>query len=158
MKKNLSPSQIEDRFEEAARTLRRLPNPPGSTPRGYASGWPDYIHDPGQSYGYNETRLRVTPTAEAISEMEECLVWLGWLDPDDARIVWMRAEGARWRQIGIRMGCVRQTAWRRWVAALTTISMRLNKKDKSARTRPARKKAADEPVVQTAKRDAGTLL
>ncbi len=26
--------EVEDRFEEAARTLRRLPDPPGSGPRG----------------------------------------------------------------------------------------------------------------------------
>jgi hypothetical protein len=154
----LSPSDLEDRFEEAARTLRRLPNPPGSTPRGYGSSWPEYAHDPGQSYGYNEARMRVVPSARDIQQMEECFEWLSWLDRDDARIVWMRAEGARWKQIGHRVGLVRQTAWRRWVASLATIAKRLNAKGKAKpKPRPAAK-ATDERVVKPDGNDAGTLL
>lgn len=158
MKDHITPSLLEDRFEEAARTLRRLPNPPGSTPRGYSSSWPEYAHDPGQSYGYNAARVRVAPSPAAIKRMEECFEWLSWLEPDDARIVWLRAEGMRWRQIGIRMGCVRQTAWRRWVAALVTIANHLNKKNKSQRAPSAAKKEAAKAVVKTAKGEAGTLL
>lgn len=158
MTDRITASMIEDRFEEAARTLRRLPNPPGSTPRGYSSSWPEYRHDPGQSYGYNETRVRVAPTPAAIKRMEECFEWLGWIDPEDARIVWLRAEGMRWRQIGIRMGCVRQTAWRRWVAALATIANHLNKNNKSQRVPSASKKVADKAAVKTAKGESATLL
>lgn len=154
----ITPSDLEDRFEEAARTLRRLPNPPGSTPRGYSSSWPEYAHDPGQSYGYHEARMRVVPSPKDIQAMEECLEWLGWLDPDDARIVWMRAEGARWKQIGHRVGVVRQTAWRRWVAALVTISNRLNNQAKSKRRGATVKKAPDRHVAKTAEGEAGTLL
>lgn len=65
--------------------------------------------------------MRVIPSAAAISRMEECFDWLLMLNPEDARIVWLRAEGARWRQVCIRAGVVRSTAWRRWVAALLTI-------------------------------------
>lgn len=147
MKGALTPNEIEDRMEEAARTLRRLPNPAGSTPRGHKSSWPEYVQER-NAYGYNEARIRVVPSARDIQEMEECLEWLGWLDPTDARIVWSRAEGMRWRQIGNRVGCVRQTAWRRWVAALVTISKRLNRKGKPKAARPAKKKAADETVVK----------
>lgn len=154
----ITPSDLEDRFEEAARVLRRLPNPPGSTPRSYSSSWPEYAHDPGQSYGYNETRVRVAPTPAAIKRMEECFEWLGWLDPEEARIVWLRAEGKRWRQIGIRMGCVRQTAWRRWVSALTTIAKRLNDKNKTRRAPAKSKRAADKHVVEAAKPAPTTLL
>lgn len=158
MKKRITPSDLEDRFEEAARVLRRLPNPPGSTPRGYSSSWPEYAHDPGQSYGYNAARVRVVPSPGAIKRMEECFEWLSWLEPDDARIVWLRAEGKRWRQIGIRMGCVRQTAWRRWVAALATIANRLNKQDKIGRAPAAPKKQAAKHVGKAAKDVAETLL
>lgn len=158
MKDKFTPSGIEDRFEEAARTLRRLPNPPGSTPRGYKSGWPDYVQEAKHAYGYNETRIRVVPSAQDIKDMEECLVWLGWLDPADARIVWMRAEGARWRQIGIRAGCVRQTAWRRWVASLVLIAKRLEKQEKSAPSPAPRKKPAAKPVVKPDGDAAATLL
>jgi hypothetical protein len=59
--------------------------------------------------------------------MEEACGWLAWLKPDDARLVWARAEGVRWRAICRRLGVSRQTAWRRWVAALVAISTRLRR-------------------------------
>ena len=36
----LSPNEIEDRFEEAARTLRRLPD---DKPQGYFNVWPPIV-------------------------------------------------------------------------------------------------------------------
>ena len=128
----LSPRDIEDRFEEAAYTLRRLPEK--DRPRGYSSYWPAVVHDAKHAYGYTpEAPMRVIPSAAAITRMEECLDWLLLVDPEDARIVWLRAEGARWRQVCIRAGCVRSTAWRRWAAALLTISKKLNFQTKSKR-------------------------
>ena len=153
-----TPGIVEDRMEEAALTLRRLPNPPGSGPKGYGSSWPEYVHEAKHAYGYHEARMRVVPNAGEIARMEECLEWLRFVSPDDAKIVWLRAEGRRWRQVGIAVGVVRQTAWRRWVAALQTIANHLNKNEKSARRRAPAKKPADETA---AKPDAGrdeTLL
>jgi ribosomal protein L31E len=78
--------------------------------------------------------------------MEEALEWLALIGGeseqaiiDNRRIVWMRAEGHRWRQICRAVGCVRSTAWRRWTAALVTIANRLNKQCKTgARTNSAK--------------------
>ncbi len=39
-------SEIAERMESAALTLRRLPNPPGSGPKGYGRSWPEYAQDP----------------------------------------------------------------------------------------------------------------
>lgn len=114
-------------MEEAALTLRRLPNPRGSGARGYGRSWPEYAREAKHAYGYHEARMRVVPSAAQIQRMDEALVWLRWLSPEDAKIVWMRAEGARWRAVCIEAGVVRQTAWRRWVAALQTIANHLNK-------------------------------
>jgi hypothetical protein len=149
---------IEDRMEEAALTLRRLPNPPGSGPKGFGQSWPEYVHDAKHAYGYQEARMRVVPNAAEIQRMEECIDWLRLIGPDDARIVWLRAEGWRWRQVCIQAGCVRQTAWRRWVAALQTIANRLNKRDKSARRRAAAKKTSDETAAKTRKDGSNTLF
>jgi hypothetical protein len=94
----LTPREIEDRFEEAALTLRRLPE--RNRPRGYGSSWPQVVHDAMQAYGYTpEAPMRIVPSAAAITRMEECFDWLLILDPEDARIVWLRAEGVRWRQV-----------------------------------------------------------
>lgn len=129
-----TPREIEDRFEEAAITLRRLPNPAGSGAKGYGSSWPDYVRDARHAYGYHEVKMRVVPSAAEIQRMEDAIAWLRLIgDPDDRRIVWLRAEGFRWRQVCIQVGCVRQTAWRRWVAALQTVANHLNQKEKRAR-------------------------
>jgi hypothetical protein len=140
---------IEDRFEEAALTLRRLPNPPGSGAKGYGNAWPEYLQDAKHAYGYHEARLRVVPSAADIQRMEEAIDWLRLIsNPDDRRIVWLRAEGKRWRQVCIHAGCVRQTAWRRWVAALQTVANHLNAHEK-ARGKSAAAKAARSGETQS---------
>ncbi|MDO5622728.1 MAG: DUF6362 family protein [Paracoccus sp. (in: a-proteobacteria)] len=162
MRKAFTPRDIEDRFEEAALTLRRLPNPPGSGPRGYGSAWPDYVREARHAYGWHEARMRVVPNPAEIQRMEECLTWLRWLDPDDARIVWMRAEGCRWKQVCYRVGVVRQTAWRRWAAALVTVAKHLNRQRKHGSNQRIAKlslqKPADEHAAKPDKPGAGTLL
>lgn len=149
-----TPRIIEDRMEEAALTLRRLPNPPGSGPKGYGQSWPEYVHEAKHAYGYHETRMRVIPSAAEIQRMDECIDWLRFVRPEDARIVWLRAENCRWRQVCIQAGVVRQTAWRRWVAALQTICNHLNKQEKLRRRAEAAKKLRDEGA---AKRDETAL-
>jgi hypothetical protein len=141
----ITPREIEDRFEDAALTLRRLPNPPGSGPRGYGVSWPDYVQEAKHAYGYAEARMRVIPSASDIQKMEDCIAWLHLLDPEDARIVWLRAEGVRWRQVCYRAGVVRSTAWRRWAAALLTIAKHLNAQEKSAVRKEAAQKAQVKP-------------
>ena len=153
----MTPREIEDRFEEAALTLRRLPNPPGSGARGYGRSWPDYVHEARHAYGYEEARMRVIPNAREIQRMEEALDWLALITgeteqhaADNRRIVWMRAEGHRWKQICRAVGCVRSTAWRRWTAALVTIANRLNKQRKTSRRPHSAKTSGD---ARGAKRD-----
>ncbi len=133
--------EVEDRLEEAAVTLRRLPNPPGSGPKGHGSSWPEYVHEAKHAYGYHTTRLRVVPSARDIARMEEAIAWLLFIrDPDDRRIVWMRAEGVRWRDVCVNAGCCRSTAHRRWSAALLTISKALKVKKKTEVTQSAGRK------------------
>jgi hypothetical protein len=66
------------------------------------------------------------------------------VNPEDARMVWLRADGMRWRQVCIRAGVVRSTAWRRWAAALLTIAKKLNS---AAKTK--RKLKAPDTLVST---------
>lgn len=126
-----TPSDIEDQFEEAAWTLRRLPNPPGSGPKGYGSGWPEFVQDAKHAYGSEDAIMRVVPSARDIARMEEAIGWLSLVRPEEAKIIWLKAEGMKWRGICIRMGVVRQTAWRRWVAALLTVSRKLQAQERA---------------------------
>jgi type III restriction enzyme len=71
--------------------------------------------------------VRLTAASDAVvAEAAEALSWLHWLDPDDARIVVARLEGARWKLICWRFGISRPTADRRWRYALALIAWRLN--------------------------------
>jgi hypothetical protein len=58
--------------------------------------------------------------------MLEPMHWVQWLDEEQRHQVWMRAKRYGWREITIRFACDRSTAWRRWQAALATVSERLN--------------------------------
>lgn len=148
----MTPREIEDRFEEAALTLKRLPNPPTSGARGYGRSWPDYVHEARHAYGYEKATMRVIPNAREIQRMEETLEWLALIGgetgqdaADNRRIVWMRAEGHRWQTICRHVGCVRSTAWRRWTASLLTISKTLKKRGKTPSTVEAAKSTGAEP-------------
>jgi hypothetical protein len=58
--------------------------------------------------------------------MEQTMPWFTWLEPDDARLIWARAEGAPWKAICWRFGIGRATAHRRWQYGLSLIAWRLN--------------------------------
>lgn len=131
--KPLTRDEIEDRLEEAALTLRRSPSPTGSGPKAYGSSWPEFVREWRHAYGYHEATMKVIPNAAEIQRMEDALEWLRLLDgagdeqraADDRRIVWMRADGFRWRQIQKRVGLSRSQCWRRWASALITLERRL---------------------------------
>lgn len=156
---DLTATEIEDRMEEAALTLRRLPNPAGSGPKGYGSSWPDYVRDARQAYGYGEATMRVIPSSQEIARMEVAIDWLRLIpDADVRRIVWMKAEGHRWRSICIRSGCARSTANRKWAAGLLTIAKALKNNGKAGVRKARLKTAAGEAAVETGADGAGTLL
>jgi hypothetical protein len=58
--------------------------------------------------------------------MDETMLWLRWLEIEDAKLVWERAGGRPWKIIAHRWGIDRSTAWRRWTYALVTIAAKLN--------------------------------
>jgi len=70
--------------------------------------------------------MRVSPSAAAITRLEQTTDWILWIDEDERRLVWLRAARVRWKLICMEIGCDRTTAWRRWQVALTKIASRLN--------------------------------
>ncbi len=117
---------VEERLVEAADVMKRLPEV--KVP-GYFSTWPKIIHDFGDRVEQEPKLLsRPRPSPEAISRMEATLGWLAWLEPEDAKLVWSRAEGTGWKMICYRFGISRATAHRRWQFAVSVIAWRLNDK------------------------------
>lgn len=118
---NWTPSLVEERLVEAADTLRRLPD---TRVQGHASTWPPYIQECLATE--DVTLRRPPPSAAAITRMDETLPWLRHLDPVDARIVWLRADGDPWKVICWKVGMTRSAAHRHWLFALCVIAWTLN--------------------------------
>ena len=115
--------KIINRLEEAAGTLRRLPD---KRLQGLKSNWPETIPTRGD-YGSDEIRLRLgPPSPEAIDRMDEALEWLRWLDTEDRQMVWLRAERIPWKMIMRKFGRSRSTVTARWKEALSQIVAILN--------------------------------
>jgi hypothetical protein len=118
-----TPSLIEERFIEAAAVMKRLPE---VRVPGYFNTWPKMVVEFADRVGQEAPRLRLPPPApDAISRMEETLSWLAWLDPVDAKIVWLRATGERWKAVCWKVGLVRSAAHQHWLYALCVILLRL---------------------------------
>jgi predicted DNA-binding protein (UPF0251 family) len=115
---------VEARLEEAADTLRRLPRVKA---QGYFNTWPTIIRDFWEAFGWHDAQARLgPPSPAAIDRTDETMLWLHWLEADEVRLVWLRAEGVRWKAIAHRFGIDRSTAWRRWTCALIKLASRLN--------------------------------
>jgi len=119
-----TPSLVEARLAEAADVLKRLP---GERIRGYFNTWPQIVAEFSDLVGQEPPRLRrPPPQPDAISRMEGTLSWTHGLDPTDAKIVWLRAGGERWKVICWKVGMVRSAANEHWLYALCVIAWRLN--------------------------------
>ena len=69
---------------------------------------------------------RPLPSPRMITEADEAMLWLRWLEIDDARLVWARAERVAWKQITWQFGLSRAAANRRWQYGSAVIVWRLN--------------------------------
>ena len=118
-----TPSLVAERLAQAADVLNRLPEP---RMRGFYSLLPLLPDGPA---GDGARTRPAAPPPEAIDRMDEALRWLGWLEPEERRLVWLRSEGLPWKRITHRLGIGRTTAWQRWTTALLKISVRLNAED-----------------------------
>ncbi len=115
--------QVAERFREAAQTAHRLPP---VRVQGYFNTWPAILRQPWETFSGDNACYRFPPDPAAIDRMEETMRWVLWLGEEERHLVWMRAEGWRWRNICRRFGCDRTTAWRRWQRALTVVVGHLN--------------------------------
>ena len=119
-----TPVLVEERLTEAADVLKRLPE---RKVQGYFNVWPDVVCSFADLVGQTPEPMRCPlPSPAAITRMEETITWVQLLAPEDARLVWARAEGARWKEICWRFGIARATAHRRWQYGLSVMALKLN--------------------------------
>src|SRR5688572_19191189 len=138
-----TPTLVAERLAEAADALDRLPEP---KVRGFYSLWPLLPDVPS---GDAARPRPAAPAPEAIDRMDEALGWLCWLDPEERRLVWLRAEGLPWKRITHRLGIGRTTAWQRWTMALLKIAVRLDAADEQKRPNNERLNRSGQFVLQS---------
>lgn len=115
---------VEERLVEAVAVLRRLPS---TRVGGYFNTWPKMVVEFSDLVGQTPEPMRLPPpSAAAIDRMEQALEWMKWLEPEDSRLVWMRAERHPWKAICWRFGLSRATVNRKFEYALSLITWRLN--------------------------------
>ena len=119
-----TPSLVEARIVEAVDVLKRLPE---ERMQGYYSTWPRIVPEFSDLVGQEPPRLkRPPPSPGAISRMEETLEWPKLLEPQDARILWLRAAGERWKTICWKVGLQRAAAHEHWLFGLCVLAWKLN--------------------------------
>lgn len=124
MAKKWTATIVASRIEEAAAVMKRLPEIKQHDLR---SAWPPILRDFWETYGLDPVKIRMgPPTADGIQRMDEVLDWLLWLEPEQTRLVWSRAEGVPWKVIMRKIGVSRSTAWRLWSSSMAVITTRLN--------------------------------
>ena len=116
-------AQVQDRLELAAGVMRQMP---GVMPQGFFNAWPEYFHSFADKVGQEPQMRRPRPSPRQITQAEEAMLWLRWLEKDDARLVWLRANGTPWKPICWELGISRATANRRWQYGIAVIVWRLN--------------------------------
>jgi hypothetical protein len=119
-----TPSMVEERLVEAAAILRCLPE---QRIRGHFNTWPKMVYEFGDLIGQEMPRPKGPwPAPDAISRVEATLTWTIGLDQVDAKIVWLRASGVRWKTICSKVGLARAAAHEHWLYALCVIAVRLS--------------------------------
>ncbi|MBI4968201.1 MAG: hypothetical protein HZC25_08805 [Rhodospirillales bacterium] len=117
-------TMVEERLEEASDTLRRLPE---HRIQGFFSTWPPIVREFWEAFGREAPRIRRGPPSPgAITRMDEAMAWLGWLEPEDAKLLWARADRMPWKVACHRFGKSRAALWRHWVGSLQLIAIFLN--------------------------------
>ncbi len=125
--KKLSITDVADRLEQAAQTLRRLPP---VRVRGFFGTWPPIMQEAIYAYGWEEARIKLgPPSARHISEMDEALRWFMWLEREEVTLLWLRACGVKWKKIGRLVGWSVRKLQYDWRIALAKIEYRLANPD-----------------------------
>jgi hypothetical protein len=124
--------RVEERLVEAVSVLRRLPP---VRVGGYFSTWPPTLLELGDLVAQVPWHMALPPpSAASIDRMDAALPWLAWLEPLDAKIVWRRASGERWKSICLSVGLSRAAADEHRRYGLCVIAWRLNGHDGPKRT------------------------
>lgn len=106
--------KVERRFLRACKTIRALPDLERRFLK-HSNGWPDYVRDHNEAYGYGEAALpRFRPKPFDVSDVLTALAWGKKLQRNEWKLVEMRSFDLSFGQIGRRIGRSDETARRHY--------------------------------------------
>ena len=133
-------AMVADRLDLAADVLRSMPP---VRPQGYVSAWPEYVSTFADQVEQEPRMKKPLPSPRMITQADEAMLWLRWVDKDIGQILGARANRDAWKKISWHHGISRSAANRRHESGLAVIVWRLN-----GRTVP-RKRSMEFVIEQT---------
>src|SRR6056297_1943795 len=91
-------AMVADRLDLAADVMRSMPP---VRPQGYVSAWPEYLSTFADQVGQEPRMKKPLPSPRMITDADEAMLWLRWVDKDIGKVLWARAiptawNGSRW--------------------------------------------------------------
>ncbi|MBR1399044.1 MAG: hypothetical protein IJ564_02570 [Alphaproteobacteria bacterium] len=115
----LSRQDIMERFEEAVIIAKRLPS---VKPAGYKTAWPDIIYTEIEILQQDKKTIRLLPTPEQLTRLDEVLDWIVVLTEVERKLIWLRANHEPWRDVCFKLGMCRSAANEKLNSALDYLS------------------------------------
>lgn len=126
-------NDVAAQFEEAIYTLKRIPKP---KVQGFQCLWPAIVYTTWEIQAQEKRPFKLgPPLPDAIDRMEATFTWIGWLEVEERKMVWLRAARMPWKVVCERFGISKTTAGLRWTRALNKIAARLNRESPKAAKR-----------------------
>ena len=120
----MSRKELLERFEEAVYTAKRLP--PIIIPRCKAV-WPDIIYTPLEILQQEKRPIRLRPSSEQLSRLDEVLSWTPLLTELERKLIWYKAQRKPWKFICTVLGISRSSANDKLNKALDYLSDRIER-------------------------------
>lgn len=89
--------------------------------QGYHSTMPDIIYTPQEIAFMDRRPIKIRPTTEQITQMDEVLEWLEVSEPWERKLVWKRGAGIPWKVLSYEFGLHRSNLSRHYEKALVKI-------------------------------------
>lgn len=92
----LTIEEIKNRIESAVYVIKLLPPVKA---QGYRSTMPDVIYSPQELMLMDKKPIKIRPTSEQLTKMDEVLEWLEVLEPWERKLVWKRGARIPWKYL-----------------------------------------------------------
>ena len=113
----LTLDEIKNRIESAVYVMKLLPPVKA---QGYRSTMPDIIYTPQELILMDKKPIKIRPTSEQITQMDEVLEWLELLEPWERKLVWKRGTRIPWKVLSHAFGLHRSNLCRHYDCLLYT--------------------------------------